>query len=95
MLRIPKLVLFKMVDEKFSFFIFSHLSFSCQKGKKKEKRVKKTLWRKNPLWDTPKFIFHVTYVGHRRPSVKMQEERQGTHNTGIITAKIQPVLGCP
>lgn len=37
MLRIPRLVLFKMVNENFSFFIFSHLSFSCLKKKKKGK----------------------------------------------------------
>lgn len=36
MLRIPMLVLFKMLNEKFSFFIFSHLSFSCQKKKKRK-----------------------------------------------------------
>jgi len=31
---------------------------------------------------------------YRRPSVKLQEECQGTHSTGVITAKIQPVLVC-
>lgn len=40
MLRIPRLVLFKMVNENFSFFIFSHLSFSWLKKKKKENPLK-------------------------------------------------------
>lgn len=69
--RIPRLVLFKMVNEKFAFFIFSHLSFSCQKRKKK--KAKNNLFRKSPLWETPKLIFHLMYLEIEDPVSKCRK----------------------